>query len=170
MSNKIKNVINKISNQVEKKTVDGMEASPDLKKFLGTYYKIGGYIRPFEKGLSDISYSYKKIRRGRIKIIISGIFNGEKRSKKVIMRLESNSWDGTFTAKKFPLARKEVRVLAADFGKEGYLVIGDEFFKEFAILSRTAEMNDKLYKDLVDFGISLGFKRRKIKTVDRLQS
>ena len=67
----------------------------------------------------------------------------------------------------FPLFKSAYNIVKIDQEGYQYAVVVGRKKKDLWILSRTPVIDKKLYKDLVDFAVSLGFKKRKIRKVNQ---
>ncbi len=125
----------------------------DIQEYLGTWYEIARYDHSFERGLVGVTADYSLRDDGKIKVINSGY---------------KNSLDGKFSQAvgkaKIPKPEKEPAKLKVSFFWFFYgdyfvleldkdyqwAVIGSSSDKYLWILSRTPQMENELYTDLLN--------------------
>lgn len=134
----------------------------DLERYLGTWFEIARYPHRFEKGLEYVTATYEQKRNGKIRVLNKGMKKGSLKSITGTAWVEDPNCTGRLLVKFFPLFKSVYNIVKID--KDGYnyaLVVGKKK-NALWILSRTPSMDKKTYKELVDFAVSLGFKKRKI--------
>jgi apolipoprotein D and lipocalin family protein len=142
------------SSQMEESVIDNSVVKKlDIQKYLGTWYEIARYDHYFERGLVGVTAKYSLREDGYIKVINSGY---------------KNSLDGKFSqsvGKAFvPNPENEPAKLKVSFFLFFYgdyyvmeldkdyqwAVIGSNSDKYLWILSRTPQMKDELFNELLE--------------------
>jgi apolipoprotein D and lipocalin family protein len=147
----------------ELKTVEHV----DVKKYMGTWFEIAKFPQRFEKGLVGITANYTLLSNGKVRVINSGHkvdFNGK------LKTIEGKAWivDTVTNAK---LKVSFFWPFAADYwildlGKDyEYSVVGEESRKYLWILSRTPQMEDAIYTELLKRLQQKGFDVSKIERI-----
>ena len=137
----------------------------DLERYLGTWYEIARYPHRFEKGLEQVTATYEQKRNGKIRVINKGVKGGVFKSITGTAWVEDSNCTGRLWVRFFPPFKSSYNIVKLDHDDYQYAMVVGEKKKVLWILSRTPSMDKKLYKDLVDFAVSLGFKKRKIRKV-----
>lgn len=137
----------------------------DLKKYLGTWYEIARYDHRFEKGLVGVTANYSLRDDGKIKVVNSGF---------------KDSLSGKFSQAvgkaKIPNPASEPSKLKVSFFwffygdyfvlelDEDYqwAVIGSSSDKYLWVLSRSPQMNDELYQQILKGLTQRGYNVRQL--------
>jgi len=147
----------------ELKTVEHV----DVKRYMGTWFEIAKFPQRFEKGLVGITANYTLLPNGKVRVINSGHkvdFNGK------LKTIEGKAWvvDTVTNAK---LKVSFFWPFAADYwilelGKDyEYSVVGEESRKYLWILSRTPQMEDAIYNELLKRLQQKGFDVSKLERI-----
>jgi apolipoprotein D and lipocalin family protein len=131
----------------ELKTVDHV----DVKRYMGTWFEIAKFPQRFQKGLVGVTANYTLLPNGKVRVVNSGYkedFNGKLKS------VEGKAWvvDTATNAKLkvsffWPFAGN---YWILELGKDyEYAVIGEESRKYLWILSRTPQMDEAVYNELI---------------------
>ena len=139
----------------------------DLERYLGTWYEIARYPHRFEKGLEQVTATYQQKRNGKIRVLNEGVKRGVSKSATGTAWVEDSDCTGRLLVKFFPLFKSPYNIVKIDQEDYQYAVVVGRKKKNLWILSRTPVINKKLYKELVDFAVSLGYKKRKIRKVNQ---
>ncbi len=139
----------------------------DLERYLGTWYEIARYPHKFEKGLEQVTATYQQKRNGKIHVLNEGVKRGVSKSATGTAWVEDSDCTGRLMVKFFPLFKSAYNIVKIDQEGYQYAVVVGRKKKDLWILSRTPVIDKKLYKELVDFAVSLGFKKRKIRKVNQ---
>ena len=128
----------------------------ELEKYLGKWYEIAHLPARFQEGCTDTSATYTLSEDGSISVFNECIRNGKmKRAKgkaKVVDRHSGAKLKVTF----FWPFYGDYWII--DLGKDyDYAVVGTPNRKYLWILSRTPQMDDKLFSQLVESVKSKGF-------------
>jgi len=141
----------------------------DFNSYMGTWYEIARLPNSFEKGMICIKSDYSLRDDGRINILNTG--RAEKNPTK-IRELKGIAWvpDKRFIAKlkvryQWPLSGDYWII---DIGKNyEYAMVGTPSRRYFWILSRTREMDEKLYNKLIVKAGRKGFNISKIVRINQ---
>jgi len=128
----------------------------ELEKYLGKWYEIAHLPARFQEGCTDTSATYTLSEDGSISVLNECIRNGKmKRAKgkaKVVDKHSGAKLKVTF----FWPFYGDYWII--DLGKDyDYAVVGTPNRKYLWILSRTPQMDDKLFSQLVESVKSKGF-------------
>lgn len=137
----------------------------DLERYLGTWYEIARYPHRFERGLEQVTATYQQKRNGKLRVTNKGLKAGAFKSVSGTAWVEDFDCTGRLLVRFFPPFKSVYNVVKIDQDSYQYAVVVGKNKKALWILSRTPIMDKKLYKELVDFAVSLGFKKRKIRKV-----
>jgi apolipoprotein D and lipocalin family protein len=140
----------------------------ELEKYLGKWYEIAHLPAKFQEGCDETTATYTLLKDGNISVLNQCIKNGkmkQAKGKAKIVDKDSN-------------AKLKVTFFWPFYGDYWIIKLGDEYDysvvgtpdrKYLWILSRTPQMNDKLYSQLLEYAKSKGFDVNKvIKTLQRV--
>jgi apolipoprotein D and lipocalin family protein len=147
----------------ELKTVENV----DVKRYMGTWFEIAKFPQRFEKGLVGITANYTLLPNGKVRVINSGHkvdFNGK------LKTIEGKAWvvDTVTNAKLkvsffWPFA---ANYWILELGKDyEYSVVGEESRKYLWILSRTPQMEDAIYNEMLKRLQQKGFDVTKLEKI-----
>lgn len=139
----------------------------DLERYLGTWYEIARYPHRFEKGLEQVTATYQQKRNEKIRVINQGVKKGVSKSVTGTAWVEDGDCTGRLLVRFFPPFKSPYNIVKVDQDSYQYALVVGRKKKAMWILSRSPIMDKKLYKELVDFAVSLGFKKRKIRKVNQ---
>jgi apolipoprotein D and lipocalin family protein len=131
----------------------------DVKRYMGTWFEIARFPLRFEKGLVGIAATYTLLPDGRVRVVNKGY---EKDFDGKLKTIEGKAWvvDNTTNAK---LKVSFFWPFAADYwilelGKDyEYAVVGNKSRKYLWILSRTPQMEETTYNELLRRAQEKGF-------------
>ena len=136
---------------LSKKEYDTLEVVPhvDLKKYLGKWYEIARLPARFEEGCSDITATYSLSDDGTISVLNECKKNGKvKRAKGKAKVVDKNTGAKLKVTFFWPFYGDYWIInLGNDYD---YAVVGTPNRKYLWILSRTPQMDDKLFSQLID--------------------
>ena len=143
---------------LSKKQYDTLEVVPhvDLKKYLGKWYEIAHLPFRFEEGCSDITATYSLREDGSISVLNECKRNGKvKRAKGKAKVVDKNTGAKLKVTFFWPFYGDYWII---NLGKDyEYAVVGTPNRKYLWILSRTPQMDDKLFSQLIELVKSKGF-------------
>ncbi len=143
---------------LSKKEYDTLEVVPhvDLKKYLGKWYEIARLPARFEEGCSDITATYSLSDDGTISVLNECKKNGKvKRAKGKAKVVDKNTGAKLKVTFFWPFYGDYWIInLGNDYD---YAVVGTPNRKYLWILSRTPQMDDKLFSQLITLVKSKGF-------------
>jgi apolipoprotein D and lipocalin family protein len=145
----------------------GIVEHVDVKRYMGTWFEIAKLPQRFEKGLVGITANYTLLPNGKVRVINSGYkadFNGK------LKTIEGKAWvvDTVTNAKLkvsffWPFA---ANYWIIELGKDyEYAVVGEESRKYLWILSRTPQMEDAIYNELLKRLQQKGFDVSKLERI-----
>ncbi len=158
------------ANRVPLPTVE----SVDLNRYLGKWYEIARFDQKFQRGCTATTATYSLRKDGDISVLNECHLNSPQGPLK---RAYGRAWvvDRNTNAKlkvQFFLTRFRIPFLAGNYWileldeDYQYVIIGDPSRKYLWILSRSAQMDETLYQELVQKAESLNFDTSKLlKTV-----
>jgi apolipoprotein D and lipocalin family protein len=143
---------------LSKKEYDTLEVVPhvDVKKYLGKWYEIAHLPFRFEEGCSDITATYSLSKDGTISVLNECKKNGKvKRAKGKAKVVDKNTGAKLKVTFFWPFYGDYWIInLGNDYE---YAVVGTPNRKYLWILSRTPQMDDKLFSQLIELAKSKGF-------------
>jgi len=143
---------------LSKKEYNTLEVVPhvDLKKYLGKWYEITRLPARFEEGCSDITATYSLSDDGTISVLNECKRNGKvKRAKGKAKVVDKNTGAKLKVTFFWPFYGDYWII---NLGKDyDYAVVGTPNRKYLWILSRTPQMDDKLFSQLIELVKSKGF-------------
>lgn len=135
-------------------TVDNLET----ERYLGTWYEIARLPNLFERDLTCVTANYQLGGDGNIIVTNRGFKTGKGTWKEDVGRARKpkDSPNSQLKVSFFWPFEGDYYVVALGDDYE-YAVVGDPSRKYFWILSRTPEISERLYQDLLKLGKGLGF-------------
>ena len=133
----------------------------ELEKYLGKWYEIAHLPAKFQEGCDETTATYTLLKDGNISVLNQCTKNGkmkQAKGKAKIVDKDSN-------------AKLKVTFFWPFYGDYWIIKLGDEYDysvvgtpdrKYLWILSRTPQMNDKLYSQLLEYAKSKGFDVNKV--------
>lgn len=134
----------------------------DIKRYLGTWYEVARFPHPFEKDLEFVTATYNLLSDERIEVINSGVKKGNKKTIKGVASVPDKNCTGKLLVSFFWIIKSQYNIILLDQKDYNYAVITSGTYNYLWILSRTPEINNDLYNDLVNFVSSKGFDVTKI--------
>jgi apolipoprotein D and lipocalin family protein len=128
----------------------------ELKKYLGKWYEIAHLPARFQEGCSETTATYSLLENGSISVLNECRKNGKaKKAKGKAKVVDKNSGAKLKVTFFWPFYGDYWIINLGD--AYDYAVVGTPDRKYLWILSRTPQMDDKLYSQLVDNAKSKGF-------------
>ena len=131
-------------------------AHVELEKYLGKWYEIAHLPARFQKDCTDTTATYTLSKDGNIVVLNECIRNGRvKRAKGKAKVVDKNTGAKLKVTFVWPFSADYWII---DLGKEyDYAVVGTPNRKYLWILSRTPQMEDRLFSQLIESVKSKGF-------------
>lgn len=152
----------------ELKTVD----SVDVKRYMGTWFEIARFPQRFERGLVGVTANYTLLPNGKVRVLNSGYerdFNGRLRTATGSARVVDTATNAKLKVSFFWPFSADYWIL--ELGKDyEFAVVGEESRKYLWILSRTPQMDEGVYKELLKRVQSKGFDISKLEKVPQKQT
>ena len=133
----------------------------ELEKYLGKWYEIAHLPAKFQEGCDETTATYTLLKDGNISVLNQCTKNGKmKQAKGKAKIVDKNS-----------NAKLKVTFFWPFYGDYWIIKLGDEYDysvvgtpdrKYLWILSRTPQMDDKLYSQLIEYAKSKGFDVNKV--------
>jgi len=139
----------------------------ELEKYLGKWYEIAHLPAKFQEGCNETTATYTLSKDGSISVLNQSTKNGKmKQAKGKAKVVDKNSNAKLKVTLFWPLYGDYwIIKLGNDYD---YSVVGTPNRKYLWILSRTPQMDDKLYSQLIEYVKSKGFDVNKlIKTIQK---
>jgi apolipoprotein D and lipocalin family protein len=131
----------------ELKTVEHV----DVARYMGTWYEIAKFPQRFEKGLVGVTAKYTLLPDGKVRVQNSGYkesFNGKLQTAKGMARVVDAATNAKLRVSFFWPFAGDYWII--ELGKDyEYAVVGEESRKYLWILSRTPQMDDTVYNELL---------------------
>ncbi len=152
----------------ELKTVD----SVDVKRYMGTWFEIARFPQRFERGLVGVTANYTLLPNGKVRVLNSGYekdFNGRLRTATGSARVVDTATNAKLKVSFFWPFSAAYWIL--ELGKDyEYAVVGEESRKYLWILSRTPQMDEGVYNELLKRVQNKGFDISKLEKVPQKQT
>lgn len=128
----------------------------DLKKYLGKWYEIAHLPFRFENDCTDITATYSLSKDGNVSVLNECLRDGKlKRAKGKAKVVDKNTGAKLKVTFFWPFYGDYWII---DLGRDyDYAVVGTPNRKYLWILSRTPQMDDKLFSQLIEYVKSKGF-------------
>ena len=153
---------------IELKTVEHV----DVKRYMGTWFEIAKLPQRFEKGLVGIKANYTLLPDGKVEVLNSGYkedFNGKMKTIKGKAWVADTATNAKLKVSFFWPFTGNYWII--ELGKDyEYAVVGDESRKYLWILSRTPQMDETLYNELLKRVQDRGFDVSKLEKVPQKQT
>ena len=139
----------------ELKTVEHV----DVARYMGTWFEIAKFPQRFEKGLVGVTANYTLLPNGTVEVINKGYegdFNGDLKIAKGKARVVDTATNAKLKVSFFWPFTGNYWII--ELGKDyEYAVVGDESRKYLWILSRTPQMDETIYNELIKHAQDKGF-------------
>jgi lipocalin len=153
---------------IELKTVEYV----DVKRYMGAWFEIAKLPQRFEKGLIGIKANYTLLPDGKVEVLNSGYkegFNGKMKTIKGKAWVADTATNAKLKVSFFWPFTGNYWII--ELGKDyEYAVVGDESRKYLWILSRTPQMDEALYNELLKRVQDRGFDVSKVEKVPQKQT
>jgi len=139
----------------------------DLDRYLGTWYEIARLPHKFEKDLEQVTATYTLRDDGKISVVNRGFNTKSKEWEEA----EGKAWipDPETPAKLrvsfFLFFASDYKIIELDQNDYAYAMVTSSSKEYLWILSRTPQLDEKIYDRLVDTAHQLGFDVSKIHRV-----
>ncbi|MGA3193125.1 MAG: lipocalin family protein [Candidatus Bathyarchaeia archaeon] len=128
----------------------------ELEKYLGKWYEIAHLPARFQEGCSDTTATYTLSKDGSISVLNECIRNGKVKKAKGKAKVVEKSSGAKLKVTFFRPFYGDYWIIK--LGKDyDYAVVGTPNRKYLWILSRTPQMDDNLFSELIEFVKSKGF-------------
>jgi apolipoprotein D and lipocalin family protein len=131
----------------ELKTVEHV----DVVRYMGTWFEIAKFPQRFEKGLVGVTANYTLLPNGKVRVLNRGYkedFNGKLETAKGKAWVVDTATNAKLKVSFFWPFAGNYWIL--ELGKDyEYVVVGDESRKYLWILSRTPQMDEAVYNELL---------------------
>ncbi|MDD1766082.1 MAG: lipocalin family protein [Methanomassiliicoccales archaeon] len=123
----------------------------DLVRYMGTWFEIAKFPQRFEKGLVGVTANYALLPNGKVRVLnrgYKGDFNGKLKTAKGKAWVVDTATNAKLKVSFFWPFAGNYWIL--ELGKDyEYVVVGDESRKYLWILSRTPQMDEAVYNELL---------------------
>jgi len=128
----------------------------DLERYLGKWYEIAHLPFRFERDCTDITATYSLSKDGNVSVLNECLRDGKLKQAKGKARVVDKNTGAKLKVTFFWPFSADYWIMA--LGKDyDYAVVGTPNRKYLWILSRTSQMDDKLFSQLVESAKSKGF-------------
>lgn len=124
----------------------------DIDRYLGKWYEIARYDHKFERGLTGVTASYSYREDGKIKVLNSGFketLSGERSEAIGKAKIPNINIPSKLKVSFFWFFYGDYYVMELDRNYQ-WAVIGSSSDKYLWILSRTPQMEDSIYNELLN--------------------
>lgn len=123
----------------------------DIGRYMGTWFEIAKLPQRFEKGLVGVTATYSKLPNGKVRVLnrgYKGDFNGNVKIAEGRATIVDTKTNAKLRVSFFWPFYGDYWVL--ELGRDyEYAVVGEESRRYLWILSRTPQMDESTYNDLV---------------------
>jgi apolipoprotein D and lipocalin family protein len=144
----------------ELRTVDHV----DVERYMGTWYEIAKIPFKFEEGLVGITANYTLLPNGKVKVLNKGYvkdFNGKEKVAKGTAIVVDKKTNAKLKVSFFWPFAADYWII--ELGKDyEYAAVGQESRRFLWILSRTPQMDETLYEELLRRISTKGFDTSKL--------
>jgi apolipoprotein D and lipocalin family protein len=139
----------------------------ELEKYLGKWYEIAHLPAKFQEGCNETTATYTLSKDGSISVLNQSIKNGKMKQAKGKAKVVDKKSNAKLKVTFFWPFYGDYWIIALGNDYD-YAVVGTPNRKYLWILSRTPQMDDKLYSQLIEYAKSKGFDVNKlIKTLQK---
>jgi apolipoprotein D and lipocalin family protein len=139
----------------------------ELEKYLGKWYEIAHLPAKFQEGCNQTTATYTLSKDGSISVLNQSIKNGKMKQAKGKAKVVDNNSNAKLKVTFFWPFYGDYWILKLGDNYD-YSIVGTPNRKYLWILSRTPQMDDKLYSILTEYAKSKGFDVNKlIKTIQK---
>jgi len=133
----------------------------ELEKYLGKWYEIARLPAKFQEGCDETTATYTLLKDGNISVLNQCTKNGKMKQAKGKAKIVDKNSNAKLKVTFFWPFYGDYWIIK--LGNEyNYSVVGTPDRKYLWILSRTPQMNDKLYSQLIEYAKSKGFDVNKV--------
>ena len=137
---------------------------------MGTWFEIAKLPQRFEKGLVGITATYSILQHGKVRVVNKGYkgdFNGSTRTAQGRAMVVDTKTNAKLRVSFFWPFTGDYWIL--ELGKDyEYAVVGEESRKYLWILSRTPQMDEATYNDLLERVQAKGFDVSKLEKTPQM--
>ena len=144
----------------------------NIKKFLGRWYELARYPHSFEKNLVGVTANYSFREDGKIKVVNQGYKNSLDGKLKTAIgkaKIPDPSKPGNLKVAFFWIFYADYLVLELDEENYQWAIIGSSSPNYLWILSRTPQLDESLYKELLRRIEKRGYKSEKLLQIQQLK-
>ena len=156
------------NSMIDKKVVKEL----DIDRYLGTWYEIARYDHSFERGLVGVTANYSMRKDGKIRVENSGYketLDGKKSVSVGKAKIPNKDLPSKLKVSFFLFFYGDYYVLELD-KDYNWAVIGSSSDKYLWILSRTPQMDQQLYQDLLKGLTERGYDVSKLIEVEQVKN
>jgi apolipoprotein D and lipocalin family protein len=128
----------------------------ELEKYLGKWYEIAHLPAKFQEGCNETTATYTLSKDGSISVLNQSIKNGKMKQAKGKAKVVDKKSNAKLKVTFFWPFYGDYWIIALGNDYD-YAVVGTPNRKYLWILSRTPQMDDKLYSQLIEYAKSKGF-------------
>lgn len=141
--------------EIDRTTVSNV----NLKDFMGRWYEIARFDHSFERGMTDVTATYKLLEDGKIEVINRGVKDGK--PTEAIGKAKTTDIPGRLRVSFFLFFYSDYNILA--MGQEGdWILIGSSSPKYLWILARTPQLPEYTLKHIIALAKQRGYDTDKL--------
>ncbi len=133
----------------------------ELEKYLGKWYEIAHLPAKFQEGCDETTATYTLLKDGSISVLNQSIKNGKMKQAKGKAKIVDKNSNAKLKVTFFWPFYGDYWILKLGDNYD-YSIVGTPNRKYLWILSRTPQMDDNLYSQLIEYAKSKGFDTNKL--------
>ena len=143
----------------------------ELDRYLGKWYEIARFPNSFEKNLVGVTATYSLRSDGKVKVLNAGYketFDGAFKTANGKAKFAADKQTGHLKVSFFLFFYGDYYILKLDKENYQWALVGGSTSDFLWILSRTPQMDNKIYQDLLDTAASRGYDLTKLEKVPQI--
>jgi lipocalin len=131
----------------------------DIGRYMGTWYEIARLPHRFERNLENVTATYTLKDDGEVEVLNRGYDTAKKKWKQILGKawIPDPKIPGRLKVSFFWFFASDYRIISLDTEKYSHSLVTSSSRKYLWILSRTPDIDDGIYSDLVEKARAWGF-------------
>jgi apolipoprotein D and lipocalin family protein len=131
----------------------------NLNRYLGTWYEVARLRHSFENGLDSVTATYSLQDNGMVRVLNKGFYTSKGEWKEAIGKayIPDTLAGALLKVSFFWIFYSEYKIIVLDTLNYSYVMVTSSSKNYLWILSRTPQVKDSLYNDLIQRATAWGF-------------